>query len=87
MSPPICVDVSGLNSVFKFNRRYFEDNNSKHFVQDDENEGILGEVEDVNLPYDPIFVERTNAAFDRVSDDDDGEWLSAEDFLKELETW
>ena len=86
MSPSICVDASGLNNAFQFNRRYFQEENSNNFIQFDETDGILGEIEAIDLPYDPVFVERTNAAFDRVSEDE-GAWLSADDFLKELETW
>ena len=35
---------------------------------------------------DEVFIDRTNAAMDRV-ENDDKEWLSVDDFLKELETW
>ena len=35
---------------------------------------------------DDVFIERTNAAMKRV-ESDDKDWLSVDDFLKELETW
>jgi len=85
VSPPLCV-TSELSNVFHFEKNYFCDKTSKEYVQIDETDRILGEIVDMDLPYDSVFVERTNAAFDRVSEDD-GEWLSVEDFLKELETW
>lgn len=45
---------------------------------------VLGKF--TNDADDKLFIERTDAAMDRV-DNDDEEWLSADDFLKELETW
>ena len=45
---------------------------------------VLGKF--TNDADDKLFIERTDAAMARV-DNDDEEWLSADDFLKELETW
>lgn len=33
-----------------------------------------------------IFIKRTKAAMDRI-EDDNKDWLSVDEFLKELETW
>lgn len=41
---------------------------------------------EVSKSDDEVFIERTHAAIDRVENDDE-EWLPADDFLKELETW
>lgn len=41
---------------------------------------------DFNSKENKEFTQLTNEALSRM-DSDDGEWLSAEDFLDELETW
>ena len=86
MSPPIDVVPSELSNIFHFENGYFHNQTSRGYVLVDNISRVLGEIDDVDLPFDEVFVERTNAAFDSVSEDN-GEWLSAEDFLKELETW
>ena len=45
---------------------------------------VLGKV--TYNSEDDVFIERTKAAINRVESDDE-DWLSVDDFLKELETW
>lgn len=39
-----------------------------------------------NKKHDKIFIERTRAAMSRIEDNNE-DWLSVDEFLKELKTW
>ena len=55
--------------------------NTFKYIKEDNPIRVLGK----STP-DDVFIERTNAAMDRV-ENDDNDWLSVDDFLKELKTW
>ncbi len=78
MTPPISIQKS-INT-FKFEPVVYDD----EYIKEDNSNRVLGKF--THNTYDEVFIERTNAAMDRV-ENDDNDWLSVDDFLKELETW
>lgn len=78
MTPPVSVQES-MNR-FKFEPVIYDD----EYIKEDDSIRVLGKF--THGADDEVFIERTNAAMDRVENDDE-EWLSVDDFLKELETW
>ena len=79
MTPPVVSVQESMNS-FKFEPVIYED----EYIKEDDSIRVLGKfTHDAN---DEVFIERTNAAMNRV-ENDDKEWISVDDFLKELETW
>jgi len=79
MTPPI-VSVQESINTFKFEPVIYDD----EYIKEDTSIRVLGKfTHDVD---NEVFIERTNAAMDRI-ENDDKDWLSVDDFLKELETW
>lgn len=79
MTPPV-VSVQESINTFKFEPVVYND----EYIKEDNSIRVLGKFTyDVD---DEVFIERTNAAMDRI-ENDDKDWLSVDDFLKELETW
>ena len=79
MTPPI-VSVQESIDPFKFEPVVYND----EYIKEDNSIRVLGKfTHDVD---NEVFIERTNAAMDRI-ENDDKDWLSVDDFLKELETW
>ena len=79
MTPPV-VSVQESINTFKFEPVVYND----EYIKEDNSIRVLGKFTyDVD---DEVFIERTNAAMDRI-EYDDKDWLSVDDFLKELETW
>ena len=54
------------------------------FIKGNNSMMVLGKV--TYNSEDDVFIERTKAAINRVESDNE-DWLSVDDFLKELETW
>ena len=79
MTPPV-VSVQESMNRFKFEPVIYDD----EYIKEDDSIRVLGKF--THDADDEVFIERTNAAMNRV-ENDDKEWLSADDFLKELETW
>ena len=79
MTPPV-VSVQESIDTFKFEPVVYND----EYIKEDNSIRILGKF--THDADDEVFIERTNAARDRV-ENDDKDWLSVDDFLKELETW
>ena len=79
MTPPV-VSVQESINTFKFEPVIFDD----EYIKEDDSIRVLGKF--THDTDDEVFIERTNAAMDRVENDDE-DWLSVDDFLKELETW
>ena len=79
MTPPV-VSVQESINTFKFEPVVYND----EYIKEDNSIRVLGKFTyDVD---DEVFIERTNAAMDRI-ENDYKDWLSVDDFLKELETW
>ncbi len=79
MTPPV-VSIQKSINPFKFEPVVYDD----EYIKEDNSIRILGKF--THNAHDEVFIERTNAAMDRVENDDKN-WLSVDDFLKELETW
>ena len=79
MTPPV-VSVQESINRFKFEHVIYDD----EYIKEDDSIRVLGKF--THDDADEVFIERTNAALDRV-ENDDKDWLSVDDFLKELETW
>lgn len=79
MTPPV-VSVQESINTFKFEPVIYDD----EYIKEDDSIRVLGKF--THDADDEVFIERTDAAMDRVENDDE-EWLSVDDFLKELETW
>ena len=79
MTPPV-VSVQESINIFKFEPVIYDD----EYIKEDDSIRVLGKF--THDADDEVFIERTDAAMDRV-ENDDKEWLSVDDFLKELETW
>ena len=79
MKPPV-VSIQKSINTFKFEPVVYND----EYIKEDNSIRVLGKF--THDAYDEVFIERTNAAMDRV-ENDDNDWLSVDDFLKELETW
>ena len=79
MTPPV-VSVQESINTFQFEPVVYND----EYIKEDNSIRVLGKF--TYDDEDDVFIERTNAAMDRVENDDE-EWLSVDDFLKELETW
>ena len=79
MDPPV-VSIQESICPFKFEPVVYDD----EYIKEDNSIRVLGKfTPDAD---DEVFIERTNAAMDRI-ENDDKDWLSVDDFLKELETW
>lgn len=72
------VSIQESIDKFKFEPVVYND----EYIKEDNSIRVLGKF----THDDEVFIERTNAAMDRV-ENDDKDWLSVDDFLKELETW
>lgn len=79
MAPPVISVQESLNT-FQFEPVGYDD----EYIKEDNSIRVLGKF--TFDDEDDVFIERTNAAMDRV-ENDDKDWLSVDDFLKELETW
>ncbi|MBQ2636343.1 MAG: hypothetical protein IJG09_06565 [Methanobrevibacter sp.] len=79
MTPPV-VSVQESINTFKFEPVVYND----EYIKEDNSIRVLGKF--TYDADDEVFIERTNAAMDRI-ENDDKDWLSVDDFLKELETW
>ena len=77
MTPPV-VSVQKSINRFKFEPVIYDD----EYIKEDDSIRVLGKF--THDADDEVFIERTNAAMDRVENDDE-EWLSVDDFLKELD--
>lgn len=79
MTPPV-VSIQKSINTFKFEPVVYND----EYIKEDNSIRVLGKF--IHDTDDECFIERTNAARDRV-ENDDKDWVSVDDFLKELETW
>lgn len=79
MTPPVVSIQKYINS-FKFEPVVYND----EYIKEDNSIRVLGKF--IHDTDDECFIERTNVAMDRV-ENDDKDWVSVDDFLKELETW
>lgn len=79
MTPPV-VNIQKSINTFKFEPVVYND----EYIKEDNSIRVLGKF--IHDTDDECFIERTNAAIDRV-ENDDKDWVSVDDFLKELETW
>lgn len=79
MTPPV-VSIQESINTFKFEPVVYND----EYIKEDNSIRVLGKF--THDTDDEVFIERTNTAMDRV-ENDDKDWLSVDDFLKELETW
>jgi len=79
MTPPV-ISIQQFIDPFQFEPVGY----NEEYIKEDDSMRVLGKF--TNDVEDDIFIERTNAAMNRV-ESDDKDWLSVDDFLKELETW
>lgn len=79
MTPPV-ISIQQFIDLFQFEPVGY----NEEYIKEDDSMRVLGKF--TNDVEDDIFIERTNAAMNRV-ESDDKDWLSVDDFLKELETW
>lgn len=79
MAPPV-ISVQESINTFQFEPVVYDD----EYIKEDNSIRVLGKF--THDDEDDVFIERTNVAMNRV-ENDDKDWLSVDEFLKELETW